>query len=195
MPLPRKDSPSSSRSERSAREPGFAQTARGPGPVGKMLSAALAIANAVQSSVCSGVLRVLGLARAGLSDIALEVFLLVFCKKDQLRVGVWGGARFVGTGGGRECGAGLDGVIHQLCDGHDDQHTERARRMLDRRELGLGQHPAACGNEHERHQVDQQQECLEPGRRRAALLNPGPSPGNGRHIETSLSRFPRNLSR
>ena len=50
-----------------------------------------------------------------------------------------------------------------------DQHTERARRMLDRREPGLGQHPAACGNEHERHQVDQQQERLEPGRRRAAL--------------------------
>ena len=34
-----------------------------------MLSAALAIANAVQFSVCSGVLRVLGLARAGPSDI------------------------------------------------------------------------------------------------------------------------------
>jgi len=50
-----------------------------------MLSAALAIANAVQFSVCSGVLRVLGLARAGLSDIALEGFLLVFCKKDLIR--------------------------------------------------------------------------------------------------------------
>ena len=34
-----------------------------------MLSAALAIANAVQFSVCSGVLRVLGLARALPRDI------------------------------------------------------------------------------------------------------------------------------
>ena len=49
---------------RVAREPCFAQTARGPGPLGKMFSASLAIANAVQFSVCSGVLRVLGLARA-----------------------------------------------------------------------------------------------------------------------------------
>ena len=44
---------------RVAREPCFAQTARGPGPLGKMFSVSLAIANAVQFSVCSGVLRVL----------------------------------------------------------------------------------------------------------------------------------------
>ena len=78
MPLPRKDSPSSTRSERSAREPGFAQTARGLGPVGKMFSAWLAIANAVKFSVCSGVLRVLGLARANSSGVAPSK---VFCKQ------------------------------------------------------------------------------------------------------------------
>ena len=69
MPLPRKDSPSSTRFQRRGREPCFPQTARGPGPLGTMLSAALAIANAVQFSVCSGVLRVLGLARALPRDI------------------------------------------------------------------------------------------------------------------------------
>jgi hypothetical protein len=42
---------------RVAREPCFAQTARGPGPLGKMLSATLAIANAVQFSVCSGLVE------------------------------------------------------------------------------------------------------------------------------------------
>ena len=51
MPLPRKDPPPSTRSERSARKPGFAQAARGPGLLGKMSSAALAIAIAVQLSV------------------------------------------------------------------------------------------------------------------------------------------------
>eukprot|EP00964_Phaeocystis_antarctica_P022081 scaffold12259_cov63-Phaeocystis_antarctica.AAC.1 len=55
----------STRSRRVARELCFAQTARGPGPLSKMLSAALALANAVQFSACSGVLRVLGQARAG----------------------------------------------------------------------------------------------------------------------------------
>ena len=39
-----------------------------------MFSAWLAIANAVQLSVCSGVLRVLGLAQAGPSGVALEGF-------------------------------------------------------------------------------------------------------------------------
>ena len=51
-------------SAQGARESCFAQTARGPGTLGTMLSTALAIANAVQFSVCGGVLRVLGLARA-----------------------------------------------------------------------------------------------------------------------------------
>ena len=64
MPLPLKDSPSSTHFQRRTREPCFPQTARGPGPLGTMLSTALAIANAVQFSVCGGVLRVLGLARA-----------------------------------------------------------------------------------------------------------------------------------
>ena len=58
----------------SAREPGFAQTTHGPGSSGIMFSAWLAIANAVQLSVCSGVLRVLGLAQAGSSGVALEGF-------------------------------------------------------------------------------------------------------------------------
>ena len=112
MPLPRKDSPSSSRSERSAREPGFAQTARGPGPVGKMLSAALALANAVQFSACSGVLRVLGLARAGLSDGSktLRVFLLrVFCPKDLIR-SLGRRPDLSQLGEGRECG-GILGLL------------------------------------------------------------------------------------
>ena len=56
-------------SRRVAREPGFAQKARGQGSLGTLSSAALAIANAVQFSVCSGVLRVLGLARALPRDI------------------------------------------------------------------------------------------------------------------------------
>ena len=62
------ESLSSSRS----RDPCFAQTARGPGLLGKMFSATLVIANAVQFSVCSGVLRVLGLAQASPSGVALE---------------------------------------------------------------------------------------------------------------------------
>ena len=57
-----------------AREPCFAQTARGPGPLGKMFSVSLAIANAVQFSVCSGVLRVLGLAQASPSGVASKGF-------------------------------------------------------------------------------------------------------------------------
>ena len=57
---------------RVAREPCFAQTARGPGLLGKMFSATLAIANAVQFSVCSGVLRVLGLARADPSGVCSQ---------------------------------------------------------------------------------------------------------------------------
>ena len=62
----------------SAREPGFAQTTHGPGSSGIMFSAWLAIANAVQLSVCSGVLRVLGLAQAGSSGVALE---RLFCNR------------------------------------------------------------------------------------------------------------------
>ena len=88
MPLPRKDSPSSSRSRRGAREVCFAQTERGPGPLGKMLSAALALANAVQFSACSRVLSVLGPARAGPSErvFCSRVFCLrVFCQKDLIR--------------------------------------------------------------------------------------------------------------
>ena len=34
-----------------------------------------------------------------------------------------------------------------------------------------------------------------PASERTSDLNPGPSPGNGGQIETSLSRFPRNLAR
>ena len=107
MPLPRKDSPSSSRSRRGAREVCFAQTARGPGPLGKMLSAALALANAVQFSACSRVLSVLGPARAGPSErvFCSRFFCLrVFCQKDLIRSlgrppDLWE------LGGGRECGA------------------------------------------------------------------------------------------
>ena len=65
MPLLCKRSACRPCSHRLAREPGFAQKARGQGSLGTLSSAALAIANAVQFSVCSGVLRVLGLARAG----------------------------------------------------------------------------------------------------------------------------------
>ena len=60
-----------------------------------MLSAALAIANALQFSVCSGVLRVLGLARAGPSDIALEGFL-----PERPKKGFLAPPRFVPTEGG-----------------------------------------------------------------------------------------------
>ena len=72
MLLPRKDSSSPNRSLRVAREPCFAQTARGPEHLGKMFSATLVIANAVQFSVCSGVLRVLGLARADPSGVCSQ---------------------------------------------------------------------------------------------------------------------------
>ena len=72
-----------------------------------MLSAALALANAVQFSVCSRVLSVLGPARAGPSErvFLLEGFLFrVFCQKDLIRSlgrrpDLWE------LGGGRECGA------------------------------------------------------------------------------------------
>ena len=53
----------------------LAQTAHGPGSSSNMFSAWLAIANAVQFSVCSGVLRVLGLAQAGPSGVASKGFL------------------------------------------------------------------------------------------------------------------------
>ena len=60
-----------------------------------MLSAALAIANAVQFSVCSGVLRVLGLARALPRDIVQKT------NAPQRPNMVFGAApRFVLTGGG-----------------------------------------------------------------------------------------------
>ena len=78
MPLPRKDSPSRLRHYRVARLISLAQTAHGPGSSGNMFSAWLTIANAVQLSVCSGVLRVLGLARATSSGVALE---RVFCNR------------------------------------------------------------------------------------------------------------------
>ena len=60
-----------------------------------MLSAALAIANAVQFSACSGVLRVLGLARAGPSDI---VGFLLLPENPYLVSGA--APLFVGTEGG-----------------------------------------------------------------------------------------------
>ena len=97
--LLRKDSPSSTRLQRGARDPCFAHTARGPGPLSTMLSAAIAIANAVQFSACSGVLRVLGLARAGPGDIALRVFWPATPNME-----LWAAPRFVLTEGGRECG-------------------------------------------------------------------------------------------
>ena len=69
-----------------------------------MLSAAIAIANAVQFSACSGVLRVLGLARAGPGDIALRVFWPATPNME-----LWAAPRFVGTEGGRECGGHVAG--------------------------------------------------------------------------------------
>ena len=107
MPLPRKDSPSSTRFQRRGREPCFPQTARGPGPLGTMLSAALAIANAVQFSVCSGVLRVLGLARAGPKrGIAVLGFFALGFLSGQKRLIRRSGRRpgLSELDGGRECG-------------------------------------------------------------------------------------------
>ena len=73
-------------SAQGARESCFAQTARGPGTLGTMLSTALAIANAVQFSVCGGVLRVLGLARAGAKSHSQFSQPLLWFKRFPFRV-------------------------------------------------------------------------------------------------------------
>ena len=65
-----------------------------------MLSAALAIANAVQFSVCSGVLRVLGLARALPRDIVLKT-------NAQRPNMVFGAAPVANSGGGSGMRCGL----------------------------------------------------------------------------------------
>ena len=66
-----------------------------------MLSAALAIANAVQFSVCSGVLRVLGLAGAGPSDIVLcEPWFFWFCGRENSLIWLfWRRLRLAGSWG------------------------------------------------------------------------------------------------
>ena len=80
----------------------FSRTTVGAGPFGRLSTAALAIANAVQFNVCSGVLRVLGLARAGPKRASFLVIFCAFPKEPYLVV--LGALRIVLTERGRECG-------------------------------------------------------------------------------------------